>query len=93
MKSLLERDWNETSAVAVLGALREHSKQIGGGCIMKGHLLFLLFRFTSRQVGCNHWGDCDRRLKAGGVDVDFVLRAICASKSSCCHGGTVPTSL
>lgn len=62
MKSLLERDWNKMSAAAVLGALREHSEQIGGGCLMKGHLLFLLSRFTSRQVGCEHWGDCESRL-------------------------------
>lgn len=77
MKSLLERDFDQMSAAAVLRALREHSEQIGGGCIMKGHLPFLLSSFTSLQVGCDHWRDCEGRLRVWGVDVGLVPSGIC----------------
>lgn len=65
------------SAAAVLGASRQHSEQIGGGCIMKGLLFFVLSRFTSRQVGWDYWEDCDQRLQIGGVAVGLVGHGIC----------------
>lgn len=41
-------------------------EQIGGGCIMIGHLLFVLLRFTSRQVSYNRERDCAGKMGVGG---------------------------
>lgn len=40
-------------------------ERIGGGCIMMGHLVSLLFRFMGSEACYNHYGDCKRKRELG----------------------------
>lgn len=53
-------------------------EQIGGGCIMIGHLLFLLLRFASHQVSYNHERDRAGKMGVGVLDVGLVAKKLCS---------------